>query len=546
MRFLSAIVLAASLFASQVAPASASSTQQAMFEPSQQLFVDPASTLQKLREFGVDIVRVSVRWSAIAPNPVSRTRPRRFNAANPGAYPKGIWGQLDYIVTLAQADGMTVNFQVGDAAPVWATSPGAPGNKPYQNWAPSAGEFGQFVRAVATRYSGSYVPPGSATPLPRVTSWAIWNEPNYGPSLAPQGLPGNLSVEHSPAMYRGLVDAAWTALHATGHGGDTILFGEVAPRGYPNPEAPTATFGVFSGMKPLVFLRALYCVDSGYNQLRGTAASLRGCPTTAAGSAAFRSQHPGLFGATGFADHPYTRWYQPNIEAHPDADYTSLPELGALERTLDRLVRVYHGTTRFPIYNTEYGYITSPPKHPTKLLPIIPQSTAAYYLNWAEYISWRNPRLRTTNQYLLSDPAPALKSNDWGGFASGLLSYRGDGKGRPKATYYAYRLPLYLPVTTGRRGSSLEVWGCLRAAKYAVFDTGLSQTGEIQFQPQAGGNFKTVKPVTITDPNNCYFDVHVAFPGSGSVRLAYMYPAIDPFLPANYTVFSRSVQVALQ
>ena len=82
--------------------------------------------------------------------------------------------------------------------------------------------------------------------------WSIWNEPDYGPSLAPQGLPGNLTVEHSPWMYRDLLDAAWTALHQTNHAYDTVLFGEVAPRGYPNPENPRLPFGVFNGMKPLV------------------------------------------------------------------------------------------------------------------------------------------------------------------------------------------------------------------------------------------------------------------------------------------------------
>src|SRR5207302_1510980 len=99
----------------------------------------------------------------------------------------------------------------------------------------------------------------------------------YGPSLAPQGVPGHLTIENSPRIYRALLDSGWNALHGTGHGGDTILFGEVAPRGAP-------TWGVFSGMKPLIFLRALYCLDSHYHTLRGLAAAQRGCPTNASGS----------------------------------------------------------------------------------------------------------------------------------------------------------------------------------------------------------------------------------------------------------------------
>ena len=155
-------------------------------------------------------------------------------------------------------------------APRWARGPGRPAGNSNPNWEPSAAAFGQFVRAIATRYSGSYDPalgrtvPGGAGDLPRVGFWSIWNEPNYGPSLAPQGVPGNLGVENSPRMYRQMLDAAWAALSATGHGPatDTILIGELAPRG-------ANQWGVFSGMKPLVFLRALYCVSSAYRSLRG-------------------------------------------------------------------------------------------------------------------------------------------------------------------------------------------------------------------------------------------------------------------------------------
>ena len=162
--------------------------------------------------------------------------------------------------------------------------------------------------------------PGDAGDLPRVSFWSIWNEPDYGPSLAPQGVPGDLTVENSPRMYRRLLDAAWAALQASGHtpATDTILFGELAPRG-------AKRWGVFSGMKPLVFLRALYCVDSRYRPLRGTAARVRGCPTTAAGSRRFPAQHPALFAATGFSDHPYMRWYAPNLELDPDPTNGSRP-----------------------------------------------------------------------------------------------------------------------------------------------------------------------------------------------------------------------------
>src|SRR5436309_2188383 len=191
------------------------------------------------------------------------------------------------------------------------------------------------MRALGTRYSGPYVPRGSSTPLPRVNIWSVWNEPDYGPSLAPQGVyPNHLKVENSPRMYRNLVSAAWSALHRTGHGGDKFILGEIAPRG-------ENQWGIFSGMKPVTFLRAMYCVDRHWHPLRGGAARIRGCPANRAGSRRFRSRNPGLFQASAFSDHPYMRWYRPNHEASYDPQYTSLGEIGVLKRTPDRLQRVY-------------------------------------------------------------------------------------------------------------------------------------------------------------------------------------------------------------
>jgi hypothetical protein len=534
------LLVAFALAAITSSHALASTNQQAMFEDDVSLFTDPVHTLAKLRLLGVGRVRVAVRWSSIAPRANSFRRPSRFDASNPAAYPAANWGFFDGLVRQAQQDGISLEFTVLGGAPLWATGPGAPTDKAYPDWSPSASEFGAFVRAVAKRYSGSYTPRGSSSPLPRISFWSVWNEPNYGPSLAPQGLPGNPTVENSPQLYRGLLDAAWTALQATGHGGDTIVFGDTAPRGVPNAQSPGTTFGLFQGMKPLVFLRALYCVDSSYQQLRGAAATERGCPATSAGSRGFPAAHPALFNASGFAVHPYDRWFPPTVETPSDPDYASLALLGNVKRALDRLQRVYGSQTRLPIWNTEYGYLTSPPKHRTSAIPYVSPRTAAYYINWAEYISWRDPRMMSTMQYLLADHLPALASNGFGGYASGLIAFNG----RPKATYSAYRLPLYLPVTTARRGKSFEVWGCVRPAHYASIDTGgATQVVAIQFQLGSRGPFTTVRSVTITDPHG-YFDVRVPFPASGTVRLTWTYPANDPLLAPGYHVYSRHVQIS--
>jgi hypothetical protein len=541
-------VLALLLFAVPAGRAVASPSQISIIQDDARLDNDPATTLARARLLGAQVIRVSVHWNWIAPAPNAKKQPRHFDATDPAAYPAANWRLWDAIAIEAHGEGIRVDFDLMGGAPRWALGPGRPAGNDNQDWEPSASEYGAFVRAIATRYSGSYVPPGQIDPLPRVDFWTVWNEPDYGPSLAPQGVPGHLTVENSPRMYRNLLGAAWRSLQATGHGTstDTIAFGELAPRG-------ESFWGVFSGMTPLTFLRALYCVDSHYHRLLGAAARIRGCPTTRAASKRFRTQNPALFQASGVSDHPYMRWYKPNHEPNPDptnhsstSGYSSLGVIGNLTRALDRLQKVYGSRTRFPIYNTEFGYITSPPKHspdPTSSVRVIYLSpaTAADYINWAEFLSWRNPRIRSFQQYLLYDPFRPTRANDFGGFASGLLTW----SGAQKATYYAWRLPLYLPATTARRGHSLEVWGCVRPARYGLLDTGSPQTAELQFAPKGSGTYSTLQTIAVS-PDSCYFDLRMTFPSSGKVRLAYTYPAGDELLGNGAGVVSRTVSVTVR
>ena len=152
-------------------------------------------------------------------------------------------------------------------------------------------------------------------------------------------------------------------------------------------------------------------------------------------------------------------------------------------------------------------------------------------------------------QYLLWDPNPTVNVPEFGGFASGLIFYGG----ARKPGYNAYRLPLFLPVTSTRSGRSLEVWGAVRPARYASLDTvGTAQQAQIQFQQGSSGAFTTLKTVTITNSRG-YFDLHLTFPASGTVRLAWSYPANDPLLTPSLitpndpdTVYSRSVKVTVK
>jgi hypothetical protein len=135
--------------------------------------------------------------------------------------------------------------------------------------------------------------------------------------------------------------------------------------------------------------------------------------------------------------------------------------------------------------------------------------------------------MQSYDQYLLTDP-PTKEP-----FATGLET----AAGVPKPGFAAFRMPLYLPVSSTAKGHSLVVWGQVRPAPLARRQTHRPQVVQIQFRPSSGGSFSTVKHVTITNPNG-YFEVLQTFPGSGTVRLRWTYPNGE-------TVLSRNAEITL-
>jgi hypothetical protein len=61
------------------------------------------------------------------------------------------------------------------------------------------------------------------------------------------------------------------------------------------------------------------------------------------------------------------------------------------------------------------------------------------------------------------------------------------------------------------------------------------QRAEIELQPAAGGDFKTVATVSLYH-STCYFDKDVHFPSAGNVRIAWTYPG-------GPTIYSREVAI---
>jgi hypothetical protein len=497
---------------------------ESMFQDDRELIYSStptvAHTLDVLRSLGVDRLRLTILWAAIAPAALSATRPAGFDAADPAAYPPSAWAPYDRVLELAGARGIGVDFDVTAPGPRWAMAPGAPLATEANHYEPSAAAFGQFVVALGRRYSGRYVPPGAHRALPRVGYWSIWNEPNQPGWLAPQTVTsGGTSSIAAARLYRGYVDAGFAALASSGHRADTILIGELAPEGDERP-------GASRPVAPLPFLRALYCVDAAYWPLRGAPARLSGCPADGS-RAAFVSAHPGLFDATGFAHHPYS-FFLPPASSMSDANFAPLADLSRLEQALDQIFVTYAVPRQLPIYLTEYGYETNPPNPYRGVSP----ATQAAYLDEAEYLAWRDPRVRTLSQFLLRDSPPdrAFPRGSvryWSTFQTGLEYVNGAGK----PALRSYRLPIFVPVDTFASGGAVTVWGMLRVAP-----NGTAQLARIQWRPRGHGTYRTLATVTTSDPSGV-LTAQVRPPGTGTVRIAWNAP------DDGGTIYSRAAPV---
>jgi hypothetical protein len=512
------------------------------------ILASPATELPLVRALGATTVRVSVTWYSLAPDAAAKQPPEGFDGSDPNAYPALKWRLYDQLVEDAQQDGITLDFELTGGSPRWASgtnppasSPGYTDDRRYYSWEPNPAMYGRFVHAVTERYDGTFTPAGSSTALPRVHFWSFWNEPNFGQDLGPQATDGS-TVSASAERYRALLQTAWTAIQQTGHTEDTTLVGEIAAKGYGLRPAghPGPLPGNAAQTRALDFVRYVYCLDADYRPLRGIAATQIGCPADAAGSRRFRAQNPALFDASGFAIHAYDSKQPPDAApATINANDATFPVLARVAAALDRMTGAYGSAKHFPIYNDEFGFITSPPQGKGKGYPSPAQ--AAVELNQAEYLSYTNPRVAAYSQYLITDPPPVPNP----GFSSGLYT----SNGTPKATLNAFRMPLWLPNTTVRRGANTEIWG---GARPAAFTDQTSRIVDVQMQNAGHGQWRTIQTVRAA-PGTGYIDIHTTLPYSGNLRLAYTYPQAasptpTPLLPPSVpgtTIVSRTVTVTV-
>jgi hypothetical protein len=520
-RATAAFLAAAAVCLATAAGASASPLQESILMDDAQIVYAPTDQLDKhlaeVKALGFDRVRVSVYWNLLAPSPNQKQKPtgNSYPPSDPRFYAQGKWDRYDRIVALANKNGLGVLFTLTGPSPLWATGTPEQGRSDVEDtWQPSAGDFKDFATAVGTRYSGTYrdehqqtgalpiLPPETVQGplLPRVDHWSIWNEPNHGGWLTPQwlqGPDGKRLIPASPRFYRPLVDAAWSALQSTGHSADTILLGETAPAGLRD-------IGLTRGIRPLRFIRELYCIGNDGKPYTGAAAGARSCPPSF-DAPSFAAAHPGLFAASGWAHHPYSLTTAPSA-ADQNRDNVTLSGVSRLADTLDGIFATYGQSAKLPIWLTEYGYQTNPPD-PTLGVPWARQ---ADWLDDATFRAYLNPRIVSMAQFLLVDDGPLtqFKPDDpryWGTFQTGLVT----AQGKLKPAYESAKRPIDVLPRRARPGGRLRVFGQLRTAA-----AGSHPVAEIQFKGGGAKSWSAVATATANDRGFVATTVKARRPGS--------------------------------
>jgi hypothetical protein len=338
---------------------------------------------------------------------------------------------------------------------------------------PDPAEFGKFSEAIAKEF-------------PAVKIWSLGNEPNFQYWLWPQVGKGNVSL--SAIEYRKLYIAGRAGLSRSGTvSGDQILFGGLAPRAFLPKPGQRAT-------QPVTFLQDMLCLDKTNKPLKGAAAKARSCTGT------FKK-----IDATGLAYHPYTVAGGPLVKP-TSLDDAPIAYLKRIYRVLDAASKYKRLTKKkLPLWDAEFGYQSDPPDIFQTSISKIPG-----FLNTAEYLSYKDSRVKTYHQFQLIDDAsntkaPVGSSDRYGGFQSGLRFENGDKK---FGVYNAYELPFMVFKTAS--SSTVKVWGGVRNKQPGV---------PVEIQVKSGSSFKTVKTI---NTGGRYFNTTISAAGAGSKNYRFV------------------------
>jgi hypothetical protein len=368
------------------------------------------SALDQIAALGADVVRIVVNWQYV----LEEELPSDFDPADPASEGYN-FGAYDALMRGVKERGMLALLTPSGPFPTWASASGR------SNVAdPDPAQFGRFVKALATRYSGRFDPDDGQGPLPVADLWSVWNEPNLSLFLQPQFRGGR---PYSPRLYRSLYIAAHGAINSVNPGAP-VLIGETAPT------------GSIDSVEPVDFVRGVFCLD----------------PASAADP-----QCGGTLRTSGWAAHPYaTGTTVAPFDVPNNPGFVTMGSLSRLENALDQAAAAGAVAPDLPVVITEFGVQSAPDP-----LLGVPLQRQAEYLGIAERIAYADPRVASFAQYLLRDDPPDLVPGvAYGGFESGLRT----AEGRRKPAYSALRTPLVVQ----RSGGRVTIWGLVRPSPAAT------------------------------------------------------------------------------
>jgi len=175
--------------------------------------------LNLIAKSGAKVTRVDLFWSNVAP-----TRPKNPDNPKDKAYQ---WAHEDAIFT-GLAKRHIIPIVTVFNTPAWAAGGKTGPVGGYNPNMPNATQYGRFMKAVVTRYSGKFKV-GHKT-LPQVRFFEIWNEPNLQLYMYPQWH-GKKAV--SITNYAKLVRAAYPRMHKA-NPNVVVIAGVAGPKGKSN------------------------------------------------------------------------------------------------------------------------------------------------------------------------------------------------------------------------------------------------------------------------------------------------------------------------
>ena len=335
-------------------------------DPSFRWVGDRQDRVRASADMNSSIMRLYVQWNLAA-----KTKPAAPTNPFDPAY---VFDDVDEAVRIAQEEDMEVMLTIS-GTPAWANGGKAPNVMPTR-----IADFGNFARAIATRYSGRNAG------YPFVRFWSVWNEPNLQLFLSPQFDSSGKSV--APANYAKLYAAAYAGIKA-GNPLAKIAIGETSARGSDKASGirPTHSPGKFAEL-----------VAKANPRLKFDA----------------------------WSHHPYP--FNPNqpptqIVKWPNVSLASLPRF-------NESLKTWFGRKSAPIWITEYGHQTKPPDSLG-----VPYETQSSYIQQAISIAAGYPFVDMFIWFVFRDD----QGQPW---ESGVFTAGGAPKGTSPARFTSAARPL--------------------------------------------------------------------------------------------------------